>query len=70
MNHANHQRPALTRMRVSLFILATALAGLVGCAVAPAPAVPTSPQAPTETDMSFEAISKRYLDEKIGRAHV
>ena len=63
MNHANHQRPALTRMRVSLFILATALAGLVGCAVAPAPAVPTSPQAPTETDMSFEAISKRYLDE-------
>jgi uncharacterized protein (DUF885 family) len=61
MNHINHQRH--TVMRVSLFILATALAGLVGCAVAPAPAVPTSPQAPTETDMSFEAISKRYLDE-------
>jgi len=50
-------------MGVSLFILATALAGLVGCVVAPAPPAPSTSQAPTETDMSFEAISKRYLDE-------
>jgi len=60
MNNVNHQRH---RMGVSLFILATALAGLVGCVVAPAPPAPTTSQAPTETDMSFEAISKRYLDE-------
>src|SRR5581483_332540 len=60
MNNCNPQR---LRMGVSLFILATALAGLVGCVVAPAPPAPSTSQAPTETDMSFEAISKRYLDE-------
>ena len=62
-HQVNNQRRAVSRVRVSAFIVATALVGLVGCAMIPAPAVPTSPQVPTETDMSFEAISKRYLDE-------
>ena len=66
MNNVKSQRRATTRIRASLTILAvlaTALAGLAGCALAPTPVTPPFPRAPTETDTSFEAISKRYLNE-------
>jgi uncharacterized protein (DUF885 family) len=53
-------------MRTVLFALAVsaaALAGLSGCVIATAPALPPASQAPTGADVSFEAISKRYLNE-------
>ena len=65
MSNVYHQRRA-TRMRTALFALAVsaaALAGLSGCVVIPAPAPTTAPRTPTEADVSFEAISKRYLNE-------
>ena len=70
MNNFNNQRRATAGMRVSLFTIAalglTALAaGLAGCEMMHAPAIATTPGAPTETDMSFEAISKRYLNEMV-----
>ena len=65
MSNVYHQRRA-TGMRTALFALAVssaALAGLSGCVIAPAPAPLSAPQIPTEADVSFEAISKRYLNE-------
>lgn len=63
MNNVTHQRQAATRVRISLIILAAGLTALAGCVMTPAPVSPPSARAPTGTDLSFEAISKRYLDE-------
>lgn len=64
MNNAINQHGATAHLRASLFALATVLAGLAGCAMlSPAPSAPASPETPTEADVSFEAISKRYLNE-------
>lgn len=56
-------------MHATVFTIAAlglaALAGLSGCELARAPLVAANPGAPTETDMSFEVISKRYLNEMV-----
>jgi uncharacterized protein (DUF885 family) len=61
----NHRRMAHTR--VTIFVFAAAMAGLAGCAMLTpsAPATPAPPSAPTATDVAFDAVSKRYLDEMI-----
>ena len=44
--------------------LAVALAaGFAGCVTTPPPAPAAQPRAPTESDMTFETISQRYLDQ-------
>ena len=53
------------RVAIYVAILATVLlvASLTACETTAPPAAPPPPRAPTATDASFEAISKRYLDE-------
>jgi uncharacterized protein (DUF885 family) len=64
MNNAQNHRRVVLRTRATIFIFAAVIAGLAGCtAVPPAPQAPPPPPAPTATDMTFETISKRYLDE-------
>ncbi|HEY6923926.1 MAG TPA: DUF885 domain-containing protein [Steroidobacteraceae bacterium] len=38
-------------------------AGFAGCVTTSAPAPPAQPRVPTETDMTFETLSQRYLDQ-------
>jgi uncharacterized protein (DUF885 family) len=47
----------------AICIVAASIAGFVGCATTP-PA-PPAPVSPTEADVTFEGISKRYLDEMV-----
>jgi uncharacterized protein (DUF885 family) len=64
MNNAQNHRRVIIRTRATIFIFAV-MARLAGCVGAPPPAAPAPPPAPTATDMTFETISKRYLDEMI-----
>jgi uncharacterized protein (DUF885 family) len=62
-HHASMKRSPVQR-HAAICIVATFLMTLaVGCATAPAPAPSEPPHTPTETDMTFEAISDRYLKE-------
>jgi len=54
------RHPALC---VATALLAGLAAALAGCAATPPPASPPPPAQPTAEDMTFEAISQRYLDE-------
>jgi uncharacterized protein (DUF885 family) len=65
MNTVKNHRRVMAHPRATIFVFAAAMAGLAGCAMLkpPAPATPTPPSAPTATDVAFEAVSKRYLDE-------
>src|SRR3569833_165693 len=50
--------------RSVLVTLAVACAtGFSGCVTTPPPAAPAPPREPTETDVTFESISQRYLEE-------
>jgi len=50
--------------RSVLVTLAVACAtGFAGCVTIPPPAAPAPPREPTETDVTFESISQRYLEE-------
>jgi uncharacterized protein (DUF885 family) len=69
MNNISFHNKAVARMKVAFGIAAVAIlallagAGLAGCATTPAPAPPAPPPGPTEADMTFDAISQRYLNE-------
>ena len=63
MNNVHDHRRVIARARATIFIFAAVMAGLAGCAAAPPPAAPAAPPGPTATDVAFEAISQRYLDE-------
>ncbi len=64
MNNLSCHRSAIARTHTTMGLVATLavalIAGFAGCATTP-PAPP--PHVPTETDMTFEQISRRYLDE-------
>jgi uncharacterized protein (DUF885 family) len=65
-----NNRRAIARPSTAIWIVATlavaAVAGFAGCVTTPPPAPsPPPPAAPTEADKTFEAISRRYLDEMI-----
>ena len=65
MNNVQNNRRVIVCTRATIFIVAAVMAGLAGCVAAPPPAAPASPPGPTATDMTFGAISKRYLDEMV-----
>ena len=65
MNNVQNNRRVVVCTRATIFIVAAVMAGLAGCVAAPPPAAPASPPGPTATDMTFGAISKRYLDEMV-----
>jgi uncharacterized protein (DUF885 family) len=67
MNNIGLQNNVSTRTLAALRIVATLFvilaAGFAGCAITSAPAAQAPAPAPTEADMTFEAISQRYLAE-------
>jgi uncharacterized protein (DUF885 family) len=64
MNNVRHHRGVIVRTRATIFVFAAVMATVAGCALmSPSTPTPPPPQGPTATDTSFEAISKRYLDE-------
>jgi uncharacterized protein (DUF885 family) len=65
MNTVKNHRRVMAHPRATIFVFAAAMAGLAGCAMLkpPSPPTPTPASAPTATDVAFEAVSKRYLDE-------
>jgi uncharacterized protein (DUF885 family) len=65
MNKVKNHRRVIVRTRATIFIFAAVVAALAGCAAPPPPATAAPPPAPTATDTTFEAISKRYLDEMV-----
>jgi uncharacterized protein (DUF885 family) len=70
MNSVQNNRRGIVCTRATIFIVAAVMAGLAGCVAAPPPAAPASPPGPTATDMTFAAISKRYLDEMLAQTPV
>ena len=70
MNNVQNSRRVIVCTRATIFIFAAVMAGLAGCVAAPPPAAPASPPGPTATDMTFDAISKRYLDEMVAQTPV
>jgi uncharacterized protein (DUF885 family) len=70
MNNVQNNRRVMVCTRATIFMVAAAMAGLAGCVAAPPPAAPASPPGPTATDMTFAAISKRYLDEMVAQTPV
>jgi uncharacterized protein (DUF885 family) len=70
MNNVQNNRRVVVCTRATIFIVAAVMAGLAGCVAAPPPAAPASPPGPTATDMTFGAISKRYLDEMVAQTPV
>jgi uncharacterized protein (DUF885 family) len=69
MHNVQNNRRVIARTRATIFICAAAMVGLAGCVAAPPP-VPAAPPGPTATDMTFDAISKRYLDEMVPQTPV
>jgi uncharacterized protein (DUF885 family) len=67
-NVQNNRRVVCTR--ATIFIFAAVIAGLAGCVAAPPAAAPAPHPGPTATDMTFDAISKRYLDEMVAQTPV
>lgn len=65
MNNVQNHRRVINRTRVMIFKLAAVVVGLAGCVATPPPVAPAPPPGPTATDMTFEVISKRYLDEMV-----
>ena len=70
MNNVQNNRRVVVCTRATIFIVAAVMAGLAGCVAAPPPAAPASPPGPTATDMTFDTISKRYLDEMMAQTPV
>ena len=70
MNNVQNNRRVIVCTRATIFMVAAAMAGLAGCVAAPPPAAPATPPGPTATDMTFDAISKRYLDEMVAQTPV
>lgn len=70
MNNVQNNRRVIVCTRATIFIVAAVMAGLAGCVAAPPPAAPASPPGPTATDMTFTAISQRYLDEMVAQTPV
>jgi uncharacterized protein (DUF885 family) len=70
MNNVQNNRRAIVCTRATILMVAAVMAGLAGCVAAPPPAAPASPPGPTATDMTFDAISKRYLDEMVAQTPV
>lgn len=66
MNRVNSQSPAHTTARATICLIAVviggAVIGLAGCIATPPPA-PAQPTGPSEADLAFQAVGKRYLDE-------
>ena len=56
MNNKVERRSVLVALAVAC------TTGFAGCVTTPPPATPAPPRAPTETDVTFESISQRYLD--------
>jgi uncharacterized protein (DUF885 family) len=69
MHNVQNNRRVIVGTRATIFICAAAMVGLAGCVAAPPPA-PAPPPGPTATDMTFDAISKRYLDEMVAQTPV
>jgi uncharacterized protein (DUF885 family) len=69
MHNVQNNRRVIVGTRATIFICAAAMVGLAGCVAAPPPA-PASPPGPTATDMTFDTISKRYLDEMVAQTPV
>ena len=63
MNNSSSYYRGVSRRRAALCVIAIIVAGLAACAATPPPAPPTQTREPTVTDMTFETIAKRFLDE-------
>ncbi|MDB6091565.1 MAG: hypothetical protein JWN85_4349 [Gammaproteobacteria bacterium] len=61
--HAGARAVAHAVAHAAFYILSVGMVGLAGCAVTPS--APPAPLPPTAADMTFEDISKRYLDEMV-----